>query len=163
MSMSAVSLGELGREEKMPRKKPGAAKIEKSGRVAGGQDETELSAAVLDIIRKILTESLSADGKDRLFPNGIGLVELGTTLDLSKFTLSARIADVQYHSAPAKPMGHFELHALKALLSADDVLAYCEMLDSTSDPVMTDCNAFVKKVCSPVWNHAPGYQCRWDC
>jgi hypothetical protein len=35
---------------------------------------------------------------------------------------------------------------MRILGISDDILAYCLSLDSSDDPVMTDCNAFVKKV-----------------
>jgi hypothetical protein len=46
------------------------------------------------------------------------------------------------------PAGNQPLSAadVTPLAIADDILSYCVSLDNANDPVMTDCNAFVKKV-----------------
>lgn len=105
--------------------------------------ESAVAEAVFDIVRNVLAEAakLPAKGEHRLFPNGVGLLEVQATVEVPKFTVSARIADVQYTSPP-KPT----YRAVRILGVADDIFAYCLQLDSSDDPVMTDCNAFVKKV-----------------
>lgn len=125
-------------------KKGGTQKV--SNVTYSGDREADLRAAILDIVQKLLSDTSTAGDRNRLFPNGIGLVEVQASLDLPKFTLSARIADVQYPAAPPKPVGLFEAVTPRVLTVADDILAYCVSLDQNDDPVMKDCNAFVKRI-----------------
>jgi hypothetical protein len=107
--------------------------------------EMELASAVLDIVRKLVTDATKErlPGKAGLFPNGIGLFEIQTSIELSKITLSARIADVTIAPVSTKA---FDLSDLTSRALTDGILSYCISLDAADDPVMTDCNAFVKKV-----------------
>jgi hypothetical protein len=122
------------------------ATTNRSGVLSAGERESELASAVLGIVEKILHDASGDGGRARLFPNGIGLIEVQATLDLPKFTLSARIADVQYPALPPKPVARLEFAAPQILTVGDDILAYCVSLDQNNDPVMTDCNGFVKSV-----------------
>jgi hypothetical protein len=77
------------------------------------------------------------------FPHGIGSIEVTATVEPQKIQFSLKITD-----AAGKPVSPLAAKLLEAASTsvAGDILNFCISLDTNDDPVMTDCNAFVKKV-----------------
>jgi hypothetical protein len=105
--------------------------------------ESEFAKTLLNLARKLTEES--KDGTPPPFPNGIGSVEIDASIEPLKITLSFKITDTA-----SKFGAMFVPRNLNVVTRSigSDVLSFCVSLDSNDDPVMSDCNAFVKKVAS---------------
>jgi hypothetical protein len=105
--------------------------------------EGEFASALLQIVQKVLSNKPDPAGPV-LFPHGVGTLEMTASVEPQKINFSVKITD-----ALAKPItGVSPRVALEFAPGAiaDDILNYCVSLDTADDPVMKDCNAFVKKV-----------------
>jgi hypothetical protein len=103
--------------------------------------ESEFAKALLSIAQKLTgAGSTSAPAP---FPHGIGIIEINATVERQKITFSLKITD-----ATGKLGSALAAEPLDTAPSsvATNILNYCVSLDTSDDPVMTDCNAFVKKV-----------------
>jgi hypothetical protein len=107
----------------------------------------EFANALLDILRKIVDVSSSTTlvNAPMLFPRGIGLININTSIEPQKISLSLKISDTSVQGIEPSPRFTDRLTAIAPSV-ADDIMSYCVSLDTSGDPVMTDCNAFVKKV-----------------
>ncbi|MGM5000116.1 hypothetical protein AB8A05_15390 [Tardiphaga sp. 538_B7_N1_4] len=101
--------------------------------------EAEFSRALLAIMQR-LTSAQSA-GAPSAFPHGIGTIDISATIEPAKISLSFKITDAA---------GKLGSPLVSRLIdtTGDQILKYCVSLDEADDGVMTDCNAFVKKVAS---------------
>jgi hypothetical protein len=106
-----------------------------------GGTEGEFAKTLMAITQKLTGGE--GFGGPTTFPHGIGNIEITATLEPQKISFSLKIAD-----AIGKPTSPLTTGFTKAASSstAADILNYCVSLDTSNDPVMTDCNAFVKKV-----------------
>lgn len=102
--------------------------------------EGEFAKTLLAIAQK-LTSAGSTRGPTP-FPRGIGIIEIAATVEPQKISFSLKIADTG-KSVSALTTSRMDV-ALSSI--ADNILNYCVSLDANDDPVMKDCNAFVKKV-----------------
>jgi hypothetical protein len=98
--------------------------------------EAEVSRALLGIMER-LTSGQSA-GVRSTFPHGIGTIDISATVEPAKISLSLKITDAAGKLAP--------LADRFVDTTGYQILKYCVSLDEADDDVMTDCNAFVKKV-----------------
>jgi hypothetical protein len=99
--------------------------------------EAEFSRALLAIMQKLT--SVSGTGVPSAFPHGIGTIDISATVEPAKISLSLKITDAA--GKLASP-----LVSRLTETTGDQILKYCVSLDEADDDVMTDCNAFVKKV-----------------
>jgi hypothetical protein len=103
--------------------------------------ESEFAKALLQI-----AQSLTGTGTSLApppFPHGIGSVEVSASIEPQKITFSLKITDATGKPAPTVAMTTTDAGRASV---ADQILNYCVSLDTNHDPVMKDCNAFVKKV-----------------
>jgi hypothetical protein len=101
--------------------------------------EAEFSRALLAIMQKLT--SVPRTGVPSAFPHGIGTIDISATVEPAKISLSLKIMDA------AGKLGS-PLVSRFTDTTGDQILKYCVSLDEADDDVMTDCNAFVKKVAS---------------
>jgi hypothetical protein len=114
--------------------------MEGSRSVGLAGSEGEFAKALLAIAQK-LTGGEGSSARTP-FPHGIGSIEVTATVEPQKIQFSLKIAD-----AGGRPVSSFtELTEAASRSIAADILNYCVSLDNNDDPVMTDCNAFVKNV-----------------
>jgi hypothetical protein len=103
-------------------------------RLAG--TEAEFSRALLAIVQKLT--SVQDAGVQSAFPHGIGTIDISASVEPAKISLSLKITDA---------VGKLTRVADQFVdTTGDQILKYCVSLDEADDDVMTDCNAFVKKV-----------------
>jgi len=100
-------------------------------------------ARALMAIAQTLTGGRDAAGST-LFPPGFGNIEMTATIERQKISFSLAITGAAT-GAPASPLAEAFVASEQVSIAAD-ILNYCVSLDSSDDAVMTDCNAFVKKV-----------------
>jgi hypothetical protein len=98
--------------------------------------EAQFSRALVAIVQKLT--SVESAGVRSAFPHGIGTIDISASIEPAKISLSLKITDAAGKLAP--------LADLFVDTTGDDILKYCVSLDEDDDAVMTDCNAFVKKV-----------------
>jgi hypothetical protein len=106
--------------------------------------ESEFATALLQTVRTLISEKSDQSAGPVLFPHGVGTFELTASVEPQKISLSVKIAD-----AGAKPAAAVLPRAALEMAPqtiSDDILNYCVSLDTTDNPVMKDCNAFVKNV-----------------
>jgi hypothetical protein len=106
--------------------------------------ESEFATALLQTVQKIISNTTDQAARPVLFPHGVGTFEMTASVEPEKITFSIKIADAATKPLiSVLPRAALEI-SVKAI--ADDILSYCVSLDTADDPVMKDCNAFVKKV-----------------
>jgi hypothetical protein len=103
--------------------------------------EGEFVKALLAIAQK-LTDA-QRTGVPAPFPHGIGTVEIAATVEPLRISFSLKITDAD--GRPASAPAARPLDAASSSIAAT-ILTYCVALDTNDDPVMKDCNAFVKNV-----------------
>lgn len=103
--------------------------------------ESDFAKALLSIAQTLTGAGMA--GVQAPFPHGIGTIEINASVEPQKITFSLKITD-----ATGKLASALATETLDTTTSSvpPDILNYCVSLDSNDDPVMTDCNAFVKKV-----------------
>lgn len=109
------------------------------------ETENQFAADLLAIVQSILDNSSRGALKDTplLFPNGISSLDMSADIEPTRISLSVKITSgpPRSNAAIARAMAD-----LSPLSIADDILTYCISLAAAGDPVMADCNKFVKKV-----------------
>lgn len=103
--------------------------------------EGEFANALMAIAQK-LTGAGSTNAPAQ-FPHGIGTIEINATVEPQKITFSLKITDATGRLGSALVATPRDTVPSPV---ATNILNYCVSLDTSDDPVMTDCNAFVKKV-----------------
>ena len=106
-----------------------------------GGTESDFAKALFGIAQT-LTGTGRAGGQVP-FPHGIGTIEINASVEPQKITFSLKITDASGNLGSALAAEPMDIAPSSV---ATDILNYCVSLDTNNDPVMTDCNAFVKKV-----------------
>lgn len=103
--------------------------------------ESEFAKTLLSIAQKLT--GTSRDGTPVPFPNGIGDIELNASVEPQKISFSLKVTDA---GRKLSAISRTKTVDLASSSIGSDILNYCISLDTNDDPVMHDCNAFVKKV-----------------
>jgi hypothetical protein len=111
-------------------------------------EQAGLTGTEGDFVRALLgiAQTLTGAGRSSTsapFPHGIGTIEINASVEPQKINFSLKITD-----ATGKVASTTAARLLDTVPGAvaTDILNYCVSLDTNDDAVMTDCNAFVKKV-----------------
>jgi len=133
-----------------PTSSPFEAALERTASMAGLQGigsaelkgtESEFAKTLLTLIQKLTVQT--GNSASTPFTHGIGNIEVTATIETGKIQFSLKIADADGNLG--KPFIAARMEAASASV-ATAILNFCVSLDTDDDPVMTDCNAFVKKV-----------------
>lgn len=94
-------------------------------------------------VAQTLTEGRGAAGFNP-FSHGFSDIEITATVERQKISFSLRITGAAAGAPDSPSAAAFVVREQVSI--ASDILSYCVSLDSSDDAVMTDCNAFVRKV-----------------